>query len=218
MERLCKLYKSPCALSYQQAWTKAERNPPSMPYVGDLLMKLLGFGSLERRPECNNNLLPAKDRTFQQQPALANPSGKVQNSSDLKCNQDLEQKPSVGKRILTVLTRMRHRKDPGTIQEEQELPWTSREQDLAWKYFYHWRNVILKRRAVVKEQERLRDMDPRMKRVLEVVSWLADCQKEAQGYDFPRHSFTREFLLKTRYREDKENFFISLMLEPSKIT
>ncbi|XP_031844907.2 uncharacterized protein LOC116432346 [Nomia melanderi] len=218
MERLCKIYKSPCALSYQRAWMKAEGNPPSMPYVGDLLIKLLGLSNPGRRQECNNNFLPAKDRIFQQHPVHANPSDTIKNSSDLKCNQGLEQKPSVGKRILTVLTRMRRRKDPGTVQEEQELPWMSREQDLAWKYFYHWRNVILKRRAVVKEQERLRDMDPRMKRVLDVVFWLADCQKQAQGYDFPRHSFTREFLLKTRYREDKENFFISLKLEPSKIT
>ena len=65
---------------------------------------------------------------------------------------------------------------------------------------------------------RMRDMDPRMKRVLDVVTWMVDCQRRAQGYNFPGHSFTKEFLLKTRYREDRENFFISLKLEPSMIT
>ncbi|XP_076640661.1 uncharacterized protein LOC143352218 [Halictus rubicundus] len=219
MKRLCKIYKSSCAILYRRAWTRAERNPPSMPFVGDLLIKLLGFNNVETHRECNNNIPSSKRGILQQRPIETNRLDTVENPSDLQNNQAMEEKPSVGRRILTALIRMKHRKDPETNHiEEAELPWTSREQNLAWKYFYQWRNSILKRRVFAKEQEKLRNMDPRMKRVLEVVSWLTECQKRARGYDFPGHSFTREFLLKSRYREDRENFFISLKLEPSKIT
>ncbi|KZC07664.1 PREDICTED: uncharacterized protein LOC107185775 [Dufourea novaeangliae] len=219
MERLCKLYKSPYTPSYRRAWSKVERNPPSMPFVGDLLTKLLGLSNTGRHQEFNNNFSSVKAKIFSQYPKDTDPSYVTKASSDLKGTQVSEEKQGVGRRILSVLIKRRYRQNQGTIPEEQsELLWTSRDQDLAWKYYYHWRNVILKRRVLAKEQERLRSMDPRMKRVLDVASWLADCQKRAREYDFPGHSFTKEFLLKSRYREDRENFFISLKLEPSKIT
>ncbi|XP_076375850.1 uncharacterized protein LOC143259010 [Megalopta genalis] len=219
MERLCKIYKSSCATLYRRAWARAERSPPAMPFVGDLLTKLLGFNNVDRHHAYNINVSSDKRRIRGHRPTETSPSDVTKSSSDLKNNQAVEQRPGVGWRILTVLTRLRNKRYPGTDHVKQlELPWTTREQDLAWKYFYQWRNILLKRIVFAKEQERLRNMDTRMKRVLEVVSWLADCQKRARGYDFPGHSFTREFLLKSRYREDRENFFISLKLESSKVT
>ncbi|XP_053972654.1 uncharacterized protein LOC128873248 [Hylaeus volcanicus] len=218
MERLCKIYKSPWNLAYRRAWSKAEREPPCMPYVGSLLDRILGMSSMERRRECNNFCV-VQEKTVQcsKDTGSANVN---KDASNLKRNQDLEQRHGLSKRILvSVFTKMKYKKSRKTIYEEgEDLLWTSRDQDLAWKFFYRWYNVVLKRRALAKEEERLRDMEPRMRRVLDVVSWLTDCQRCSRGYDFPGHSFTHEFLLKTRYREDRENFFISLKLEPSKIT
>nr|XP_034171686.1 uncharacterized protein LOC117600396 isoform X1 [Osmia lignaria] len=220
MERLCKIYRNPCSSSYRRAWCKAERNPPSMPHVSDLLMRLLALNNpLSQRQSDDPYVAKNKDIRFK--PAHFSRTGSTNGSKDassLKSNQDSDQKQGLSKRILeSVLSKIKG--DQKTIYEEKtDLLWTSREQDLAWKYFYQWNNIVLQRRARVEEQERLKNMDPRMKRILDVVSWLIDCQKRAAGYDFPGHSFTREFLLKTRYREDRENFFISLKLEPPMIT
>lgn len=220
MERLCKLYKSPCSLAYQRAWSKAERSPPCLPYVGDLFARLLGLGNIDRQRDCHP-LCHIKEAVRQQ--SLNNVESTNLSNKHTYCvssNENLEVKQGLGRRILaSVFNRVKYKKDETTIYEEKADPsWTSREQDLAWKYFYRWNNAVLKRKALVKQEERFRDMDPRLRRVLEVASWLTDCQRWAQGYDIPGHSFTREFLLKTRYREDRENFFISLKLEPSKIT
>ncbi|KAK1131246.1 hypothetical protein K0M31_017534 [Melipona bicolor] len=218
MERFCKIYKNPCTLTYRRAWAKVEKYPPCMPHVADLLLRVLHLYNLEYHQQ-DNDIIHKNDRT--------NPSNNltakfinVNKDISLESNPDWEQKQSSGKSFLnSFLTKIRYKKDQKTIYEEKtDLTWTTREQDLAWKYFYRWYNAILKNKIRNKEEERLRDMDPRMKRVLEVATWLADCQKRAQGYEFPVHSFTKEFLLKTRYREDRENFFISLKLEPAMIT
>lgn len=184
-----------------------------MPHVADLLLRVLH--NLEYHQQ--DNIIHKDDRT--------NPSNNltekfINANNDISFDPDSEQKQSSGKSFLnSFLTKIRYKKDQKTIYEEKtDLTWTTREQDLAWKYFYRWYNAILKNKIRNEEEERLRDMDPRMKRVLEVATWLADCQKRAQGYEFPVHSFTKEFLLKTRYREDRENFFISLKLEPAMIT
>ncbi|XP_017880543.1 uncharacterized protein LOC108625228 [Ceratina calcarata] len=219
MERLSKLYKSPCTVAYRRAWAKAEDNPPCMPHVGDLLVKLLNLNKPKHHQEYNHinrvNNKPGHRKVSARETVANNKEDSV-----TKSNQSLEHKQSSGKSVLaSVLNRMKHKRDQKTIYEEKtDLAWTTREQDLAWKYFYRWNNIVLRRKILLKEQYRLRDMDPKMKRVLEVVTWLMDCQKRAQGYEFPGHSFTREFLLKARYREDRENFFISLKLEPSTIT
>ncbi|XP_076235750.1 uncharacterized protein LOC143180102 [Calliopsis andreniformis] len=218
MEKLCKIYKSPCATIYRRAWTKVERDPPCLPYVGDLLARLLGLNDTRRHQDFIN-LSNIKNRIAEQRFNDIE-SIDINKNMCLKPNESLEQKEGLSRRILaSVLFKMKYKKDQKTIHEEKtDLPWTVREQELASKYFYRWNNNVLKRKVLVKEQERLKDMDSRLKRVLAIASWLTDCQRWAQGYDFSGHSFTREFLLKARYREDRENFFISRKLEPSKIT
>ncbi|XP_017762537.1 PREDICTED: uncharacterized protein LOC108552481 [Eufriesea mexicana] len=219
MEKLCKVYKSPCTLGYQRAWTKVERSSSCIPHVADLLLRLLSLNYPEHPRQSNDIRTNDKPKRTK---GLTAESINIKKDMSLKDNENLGQNQSSSKGILTsVLTRIKFKRntDRKTIYEEKtDSTWTVREQDLAWKYFYRWYNAILKSKVLRKEQERLRDMDPRMKHVLEVVSWLTDCQKRAQGYEFPVHSFTKEFLLKTRYREDRENFLISLKVEPSMIT
>lgn len=218
MERLCKIYKTPCGPVYRRAWAKVEKDPSCLPYVGDLLARLLGFTDIRRHQGYNN--LSKRQSKMSQQRLEYTRSTNINENTCLKSNENLDHKEGLGKRIIvSVLTKMKHKKDQKGISEEKiDLLWTLRRQDLARKYFYRWNNIVLKRKALIEKQERLKDMDPRLKHVLEVASWLADCQKRAQGYDFLGHSFTREFLLKARYKEDRENFCISLKLEPSKIT
>lgn len=219
MERLCKVYKNPCTLGYRRAWTKVERSSSCIPHVADLLLRLLCLNCPEHPRQSND--IRTSDRAKRTRD-LAAASINIKKDMSPGDSRNLEPKQSSSKGILTsVLTRIRFKgsTDGKTIYEEKTDPtWTVREQDLAWKYFYRWYNAVLKSKVPPKGEERPKDMDPRMKHVLEVVTWLTDCQKRAQGYEFPVHSFTKEFLLKTRYREDRENFFISLKVEPSMVT
>lgn len=217
MERLCKIYKNPCALSYRRSWAKVEKNRPCMPHVGDLLLRLLQLNNAKCHQQ-GNSIIHTNDR-INPSKDLAATSNRNKDVS-LESNPDLKQKQGCSKNFLnSVLNRIKYKRVQNTIYEEKtDLTWTTRQQDLAWKYFYGWYNAVLKSKIRIKEQKRLRDMDPRMKRVIEVATWLSDCQKRAQGYEYPVHSFTKEFLLKNRYREDRENFFISLKLEPAMIT
>lgn len=41
MGKLCKIFKSTNTVKYQGAWKKAEKNPPMIPYVGDVLTRVL---------------------------------------------------------------------------------------------------------------------------------------------------------------------------------
>ncbi|KAJ9601442.1 hypothetical protein L9F63_000409, partial [Diploptera punctata] len=41
-EKLCRMYRDPRLPNYQKAFFKASLNPPYLPYIGDLLAKLLG--------------------------------------------------------------------------------------------------------------------------------------------------------------------------------
>lgn len=219
MERLCKVYKHPCTQMYRQEWAKVETCSSSfMPYVGHLLLRLLDLSSSNN---CHDTVVHVHDGV-KNDICKRMSIGIINNNTTLKSDQscNLEQKQESRKNIFaSILTRMKNKKDEKIIYEEKsDGTWTIKEQDLAWKYFFRWYNAVLKRKFRHKEEERLRDMDPRMKRVLDVVTWMVDCQRRAQGYNFPGHSFTKEFLLKTRYREDRENFFISLKLEPSMIT
>lgn len=46
------------------------------------------------------------------------------------------------------------------------------------------------------------------------ISFLNKCQQAAMKYALSSDVTAREYLLKARYREDKDNFYISFKLEP----
>ena len=56
--------------------------------------------------------------------------------------------------------------------------------------------------------------DNRYIRLRESVELLANYQKASASYVFSRNDLASEYLLKARYREDKENFYNSFNLEP----
>lgn len=57
--------------------------------------------------------------------------------------------------------------------------------------------------------------DNRVVRLNEAVELLEKFQRAAMHYVMNVNELAREYLLKARYREDKENFFNSLKLESS---
>lgn len=57
----------------------------------------------------------------------------------------------------------------------------------------------------------------RTQRLNESIQLLERYQKAASTYSIPINELAREYLLKARYREDKENFLNSFLIEQSRV-
>ncbi|EFN78879.1 Ras-specific guanine nucleotide-releasing factor RalGPS1 [Harpegnathos saltator] len=213
MEKLSKVYKSPRCSRYQRAWAAAERRPPCMPYVGHFLLKVLELND-SRGIQANFASSARKQSTV-----------RIACASPLSVNNNVrsrdEENPTVPKRCLarrfltTTLTRIRFTTRKNNVNETENNAWTLGQRYLARKFFRRWHIIRLASKArVANEKRSAKNMDSKTQRVLDVAAWLTDRQRSAQTYNFTLHSFAHEFLLKARYREDRENFFISLKLEP----
>ncbi|XP_012263119.2 uncharacterized protein LOC105690129 [Athalia rosae] len=211
VEKLCKIYRSPRTDRYRRNWARAEHVQPAMPYVGDLLVRLLGINYERRRRK-------AVTKTLQ-------PKSEVNNNSvlsDSKYRGEIKPRVSLARRIIsaTILKLRNGSKSspsPSGVSENIEGPWNARQRRVARRAYERWRSYVTDLRMIAENDAKMTRMDDRKKRVIEVASWLADCQRSAQNYGYPGHSLAWEFLLKARYKEDRENFFISLKLEPPSI-
>lgn len=71
MKMLSKVFKSTNTVKYQDAWKEVERNPPMVPYVGDVLARALtshdkdGCGSKIKRMQLHKRR--KLDRKFKNQ-------------------------------------------------------------------------------------------------------------------------------------------------------
>ncbi|KAG5331938.1 RGPS1 factor, partial [Acromyrmex charruanus] len=220
MERLSKIYKSPRCSKYRKIWIVAKRNPPCMPYVDHFLIKVLGLNSLK---EIQANFAPF----FTKKQLTARIHGtseslSINNNNDHHSRDDknvIESKQSLARRIFTAtLTRIKFTAQQNVIDETKGDVWTCGQRYFARRFFNRWRVFTLEMKVRSQNKRKLKNADLRRKRVIDIAAWLTDCQRFALGYNFPLNSFACEYLLKARYREDRENFFISLMLEPPRTT
>ncbi|XP_043491945.1 uncharacterized protein LOC122517557 [Polistes fuscatus] len=226
MERLCKIYKNPNSCLYRRAWAKAKRNPPCIPYIGDLIIRLLGLHvsqySEKNIPSNNSKYFLSKNVTICpttiSKKSLRDNSNQENTTKFLNSN---ERKDTSNKNILiTALLNKLKCKNYRNVVNENDNDLSSiilRQQQLARKYFDRWNYITLKSTIERQDREKFDKMNYKSKRVLDLSIWLNDCQKFARGYNFTRNPLAREFLLKARYREDRDNFFISLKLEPADI-
>lgn len=220
MERLSKIYKSPRCSKYQRLWAAAKRNPPYMPYVGHFLIKVLGLNGLR---EIQADFVPSSTR---RQSAMrigeASESLSINNNFNNFHSDDknlIESKQSLAKRILAAtLARIKFTARQNIADETKDEVWTCRERYLMRRFFHRWRVIALETKIRLENERKLKNVDSRRRRILNIATWLTDCQRFALSYNFPLNSFACEYLLKARYREDRENFFISLKLEPPRKT
>ncbi|XP_018360990.1 PREDICTED: uncharacterized protein LOC108759841 [Trachymyrmex cornetzi] len=221
MERLSKIYKSPRCSKYRKVWTVAKHNPPCMPYVGHFLIKVLGLNSLKEiqanfAPFFTKKQLTARIRGTSESLSINN-NFNYHNSRDDK--NLTESKQSLARRIFTAtLTRMKFTARQNVTDETKGDVWTCRQRYLARRFFNRWRVFTLEMKVRLQNKRKLKNVDLRRRRVIDIAAWLTNCQRFALGYNFPLNSFACEYILKARYREDRENFFISLMLEPPRTT
>ncbi|XP_015514162.1 uncharacterized protein LOC107220195 [Neodiprion lecontei] len=208
MEQLSKIYRSPRTQKYRRTWARAELDSPALPYVGDLLARLLGITSDSR---------PANTPAVK---SLVRKELSASSSPDVCDDANLEQpKPCVGfaRRIISAaIVKLKNGK-AGSLHcnlSGDGGAWNTRQRILARMAYDRWRSYVIELGFIAQNELNLRNMDERQKRVIEVTAWLTECQRSAQNYSYLGHSIAWEFLLKARYREDRDNFFVSLKLEP----
>lgn len=211
------MYKSPRCSKYQRAWTAAKRNPPCMPYVGHFLIKVLGLNNArviqaDFAPFCTRRQSTARTNGASKSPSIDN---NVSNLHSRKDRNLIESKQSLARRIIAAtLAKIKFTARRNVADEIKDDAWTCRQRYLARRFFRRWRVIVLETKIRLENERKLKNADSRRRRVLDIAVWLTDCQRFALGYNFPLNSFACEYLLKARYREDRENFFISLKLEP----
>lgn len=210
MEKLSKIYKSPRCSRYRNAWVAADCSSPRMPYVDHLLIKVLELNDWKQVPANLASHSARKRSTVQTVDTLSqgNHLGGDLRAEKMGRN-PTESRQCLARRILTAtLSRMKLARQRTDETIENDV-WTRRQRYLARKFLHRW-NAI----ALGSNERSSRDADQRRKHIRKVAAWLTECQRCAQRYSFPLHSLACEFLLKARYREDRENFLISLKLEP----
>ncbi|XP_029674770.1 uncharacterized protein LOC115242528 [Formica exsecta] len=219
MEKLSKIYRSPRCSKYQKTWTVAERSPPCMPYVGHFLIKVLGLNDL-REIQANFPSSSTRKQSITQTGTLeSNFNGIRSGEGQNRIRTERDGFSRLARRIFAAtLARIKFTTRRNIADETTNDIWTYRQRYLTRKFFYRWRTITLESKILSENEKRSKNVDLKRKHVLNMAIWLTDCQRFAQSYSFPLNSFAYEFLLKARYREDRENFFISLKLEPPKTT
>lgn len=218
MERLSKIYKNPRCSKYRRAWAAAKRNSPCLPYVGHFLIKVLGLnGPREIQADCARRQSTARINEASEFFSINNNNFNSPRSGNNK--DPVESKQSLARRILAAtLARIKFTTRPNVVDETKGDVWTCRQQYIVRRFFHRWRVIALESRIRSENERKLKNVDSKRRCVLDIAAWLTDCQRLALGYNFPLNSFACEYLLKARYREDRENFFISLKLEPPRTT
>ncbi|CAL1689274.1 unnamed protein product [Lasius platythorax] len=222
MEKLSKIYRNPRCSKYQRTWTAAERSPPCMPYVGHFLIKVLGLNGL-REIEASFASSSTRKQSTTKTGTLESINNNFNNirSGDGQniIRSERDGFSRLARRIfVATLARIKFTKRRKPADEMTNDVWTCRQRYLARKFLYRWRAFILESKILSEDERRSKNVDLKRKHVLNMAIWLTNCQRFAQSYNFPLNSFACEYLLKARYREDRENFFISLKLEPPKTT
>ncbi|KAL3266400.1 hypothetical protein HHI36_010577 [Cryptolaemus montrouzieri] len=193
-EYLCKLYKDVRLPIYQKSFHIAVQDAPCLPQVADILARLL-----DRVP--NYWLKPFTYETI---------ITKDINTFDPILHTALV--PSVGKNNSTITNFFSSIKQLMMQSKKQEIDdyscmqtdilKNSKRRQLSFKRIHnHFRPLEFYE-------------DNKVKCLQETTKFLQHCQLAVMSYSFNRNELARDYLLKARYREDKENFYISLNIEP----
>lgn len=221
MGKLCRVFQGIRTDVYKRAWLKAEEYPPLIPYVGDLLIRSLGLdGTEEAVDESPRNNFSIKNyeggSTFLCQCSRLTKSPRnIDKRKNNNCNEinRREEKNEIGF-VKRILSKIIPGKNSTTFKSEYDIAWATRQLILSRKFFDKWQTVVFTSRIIREQEIKRKNINLMKKRIKDVSDWLVRCQKLSQGYEFSGHSLAWEFLLKARYREDRENFILSKKIEP----
>ncbi|XP_057319108.1 uncharacterized protein LOC130663711 isoform X2 [Microplitis mediator] len=231
MSKLSKIFKNVKAKIYERAWSKAEHSPQFMPYIGDILVRVLKINNYESLDSCNHdddlnetNIKIKSNKIINwdggstfitEKPQALNTNINLKYLEPFVISKDKikSEKKNIVNKILNSFIKT---KNLSCVEEKKdEFFILVRQLLLARRYFNRWQTAVITAKIIAQDQQKRNLRFAHKKNINKLLIWFEDCQKHAQNYDYSGHSFAWEFLLKARYREDRENFSISKILEPS---
>lgn len=143
---------------------------------------------------------------------LTNSSIKVPNKNDKKQNEITNKLTSIFRAIKNWKISNKENYETVTIEENYETPIETIKKPV------DYRTELMKNEVkALFYYHPTRYEDNRAQRLSDGIEFLIFCQKAAKKYALSTNETANEYLLKARYREDRENFFNSFKLE-SKVT
>ncbi|XP_017772699.1 PREDICTED: uncharacterized protein LOC108559845 [Nicrophorus vespilloides] len=182
-EKLCRIYRDPRLSNYQKTFYIASKDSPCLPFIGDLIGKLL-----DRIPEydCSvANTLGIKIAVKQKKTILTG-------------DEKRDDIPSLLRKLLSSMKMWQPEPDKDECKCD-----------------------IIPGNEKINQFKSLSDYykpldyyeDNRLQCLEESIELLEKYQKSASHYIYTKNDLAREYLLKARYREDKENFAHSFTIE-----
>ncbi|KAK0167344.1 hypothetical protein PV327_004754 [Microctonus hyperodae] len=247
MSKLCKIFKNPRTNVYTKAWKNAETSSSFIPYIGDILIRILGlnvnsdslFCECPEQPIIDKSIAVKQNKSWnggstflsyinEQKENSTNTNKIITNDKlstvnskviNYNCKRKEEMKKinkenKIKKLFTSMFIRLRYGNYTPLKSTRKTLFWAAKQLIMARKYFERWQIFVLTSKIITESQSKKESINVKKKKIEELTSWLITCQKHAQDYDFPRHTKAWEFLLKARYREERENFILSQKLEP----
>ncbi|KAK9870955.1 hypothetical protein WA026_009917 [Henosepilachna vigintioctopunctata] len=194
-EYLCKLYRDIRLPAYQKSFSIAIQDPPYLPQVADILGRLL-----DRIP--NYEL-----QKFRKVTTKTYLDGQEERTPLLQTSLE-SNNFSVGSLIQSI----KYLLMPTRNKETQKKDQCCKNKDGMKRSI---RKVPFTFRALHNYFKPIElHEDNKIECLQQTTKFLQCCQLAAVNYCFTKNELATNYLLKARYREDKENFFISLSIEP----
>lgn len=180
---LCRLYRDPRLPNYQKSFFRASRERPYLPYIGDIIAKLLNrVVSEEDNARTTLSSSSTRNQITASLEGVSSSSYSKYNSADAPQHSS----KSTLKKILTTLKLL-------SSKNTNEMP-TSKCNTSSDCITFHYE-------------------DHKIKLLNKAMVFLESSQRAAACYVLKQNEMANEYLLKARYREDRENFLNSFSVE-----
>ncbi|XP_045479123.1 uncharacterized protein LOC123684063 isoform X2 [Harmonia axyridis] len=184
-EYLCRLYRDIRLPSYQKSFHIAVQDAPYLPQIADILGRLL-----DRIPD------------YKLQPMRIKAITRRANQTQLQRMNPLIQKNENNLTLMNFVMFFKNMIQSNNADGDKRISKNSLETPFTFKSLHNY----------FKPLEFYEDN--KIRRLQETSMILYNCQLAVTSYSFGRNDLARNYLLKARYKEDKENFYVSLNIEP----
>ncbi|CAH0561047.1 unnamed protein product [Brassicogethes aeneus] len=200
---LSKLYRDPRLLGYQKIFLIFSQKTPFLPYIGHIIEKLL-----DRIPNYEISMFRKRSKSLTTSSMQTNSKTESSRSKSLDSIRSKHEGNIVTKLINSFKLFNMHPPKPHKKSKKKSLSIKKQKsfEPPKNKYAFRCLDDYYKPISLIE--------DNRLKCLEEVTEFLERCQIGAMNYNFDVHDMARCYLLKARYKEDRDNFMLSLVLEP----
>lgn len=194
-EILCRLYRDPRHPAYQKTFLILSQHPPFLPHIGDIIARL--FGKIPKYDAQTFN------KSLSRLPSIETTKSTKSLNSQIKSDSKSTKIPDIFNKIYRIFI-------GGGDVVTKDIQQTIRNGEK--KSLLHRKTVRFKTLYEYYSNTNF-PADFKTKNVEQTKLFLEKCQLGAIDYNFVVNNNAREYLLKSRYKDDKQNFYNSLNVE-----